>query len=263
MKKVVVVNQKGGVGKTTTVINLSVALAQYGKEVLVIDFDPQGNATGGFGIDTGDKLTIYEFLMNGGIDISDVIIPTRYELVDIIPSDIDLVGAEIELLNVKEVPWETILRARLAQFSLSEMYDYVFLDTPPSLGVLTVNALVAADSVLVPVQCEYFALEGLSKLLTTIELVKESMNKNLYIEGILMTLYDKRVNLSSEVVNEVRKVLGSKVYATLIPRSVRFAEAPSYGKAIIEYAPESAASNAYMSLAKEFLLQNGVDVSVV
>jgi len=257
MKKVVVVNQKGGVGKTTTVINLSVALAEYGKEVLVIDFDPQSNATGGFGIEVGDNLTIYEFLINDNIDISEVIMPTRYEFVDIIPSDIDLVGAEIELLNVRDKSWETTLRDRLAKFSLSEMYDYVFLDTPPSLGVLTVNALVAADSVLVPVQCEYFALEGLSKLLNTIELVKESINRNLYVEGIVMTLYDKRVNLSSEVVNEVRKVLADRVYETLIPRSVRFAEAPSYGKAVIEYAPESPGSIAYMSLAKEFLLRNG------
>ena len=251
-KIIALANQKGGVGKTTTTINLAASLAALEKKVLVVDADPQANASSGLGVDIRSvELSIYECLVNSE-DAKGAIIPTEVEGLDIIPSHIDLVGAEIEMLNMENR--EQILKQILVP--LKDMYDFILIDCSPSLGLITVNALTAADSVIIPVQCEYFALEGLGQLINTINLVKKHLNKEIQIEGALLTMYDARTNLSNQVVKEVKKYFEDKVYKTVIPRNVRLSEAPSYGMPITEYDPRSKGAKSYMKFAKEFLKIN-------
>lgn len=248
-KIIAIFNQKGGVGKTTTNVNLSACVAKLNKKVLVLDIDPQGNTTSGFGIDkkTVDK-SIYDVLIEGE-DIKNTIIKTENENLDLISSNVDLAGAEIELTNRDER--ELILKKSLE--GIRDDYDYVFIDCPPSLGLLTINALVAVDSVIIPIQCEYYALEGVSQLMSTIKLIKRSLNPKLEVEGVVLSMFDGRTNLSIQVVDEVKKYFKGKVYTTLIPRNVRLAEAPSHGLSIIDYDPKSKGAEAYMELAEEFL----------
>lgn len=250
---IAIANQKGGVGKTTTTINLSASIAQEGKRVLMVDIDPQGNTTSGFGV---DKQTLtcstYDVLINE-MPAMDAAMHTKVKGLDLIPSHISLAGAEVEMVNL--IAREHILKNALLQ--VQENYDYIFIDCPPSLGLLTLNALTAAHALLVPIQCEYFALEGLSQLVNTMNLVKRHLNPNLEVEGVVLTMFDGRTNLSNQVVTEVKKFFHSKVYRTVIPRSIRLAEAPSYGMPVSEYAPGSAGTAAYRSLANELLLQNG------
>ena len=248
-KSIAVFNQKGGVGKTTTVINLCACLANRGKKVLMIDVDPQGNTTSGVGIDkTTLEKTIYDVLINDS-DPRECIIDTNRENLFIIPSSVQLAGAEIELteMNKRE------LKLRECIESIKDYYDYVFIDCPPSLGLLSINALSAVDSVLIPIQCEYYALEGVSQLMNTIKLVKRSLNPDLEIEGVVLSMFDGRTNLSIQVVDEVKKYFRGKVYTTMIPRNVRLAEAPSYGMSIIEYDMKSKGAESYMDLADEFI----------
>ncbi|HRS20816.1 MAG TPA: AAA family ATPase [Clostridia bacterium] len=248
-KSIAVFNQKGGVGKTTTVINLCACLANRGKKVLMIDVDPQGNTTSGVGIDkTTLEKTIYDVLINDS-DPRDCIIDTNRENLFIIPSSVQLAGAEIELteMNKRE------LKLRECIDSIKDEYDYIFIDCPPSLGLLSINALSAVDSVLIPIQCEYYALEGVSQLMNTIKLVKKSLNPDLDIEGVVLSMFDGRTNLSIQVVDEVKKYFRGKVYTTMIPRNVRLAEAPSYGMSIIEYDIKSKGAESYMDLADEFI----------
>ncbi|HOM43503.1 MAG TPA: AAA family ATPase [Bacillota bacterium] len=248
-KSIAVFNQKGGVGKTTTVINLCACLANRGKKVLMIDIDPQGNTTSGVGIDkTTLEKTIYDVLINDS-DPRDCIIDTNRENLFIIPSSVQLAGAEIELteMNKRE------LKLRECIDSIKDEYDYIFIDCPPSLGLLSINALSAVDSVLIPIQCEYYALEGVSQLMNTIKLVKKSLNPDLDIEGVVLSMFDGRTNLSIQVVDEVKKYFRGKVYTTMIPRNVRLAEAPSYGMSIIEYDIKSKGAESYMDLADEFI----------
>ncbi len=248
-KSIAVFNQKGGVGKTTTVINLCACLANRGKKVLMIDVDPQGNTTSGVGIDkTTLEKTIYDVLINDS-DPRECIIDTNRENLFIIPSSVQLAGAEIELteMNKRE------LKLRECIESIKDDYDYVFIDCPPSLGLLSINALSAVDSVLIPIQCEYYALEGVSQLMNTIKLVKKSLNPDLDIEGVVLSMFDGRTNLSIQVVDEVKKYFRGKVYTTMIPRNVRLAEAPSYGMSIIEYDMKSKGAESYMDLADEFI----------
>ena len=248
-KSIAVFNQKGGVGKTTTVINLCACLANRGKKVLMIDIDPQGNTTSGVGIDkTSLEKTIYDVLINDS-DPRDCIIDTNRENLFIIPSSVQLAGAEIELteMNKRE------LKLRECIDSIKDEYDYIFIDCPPSLGLLSINALSAVDSVLIPIQCEYYALEGVSQLMNTIKLVKKSLNPDLDIEGVVLSMFDGRTNLSIQVVDEVKKYFRGKVYTTMIPRNVRLAEAPSYGMSIIEYDMKSKGAEPYMDLADEFI----------
>lgn len=248
-KVIAIFNQKGGVGKTTTNVNLSSCISKLDRRVLVIDIDPQGNTTSGFGIDkkTLDK-SIYNVLIEGE-DIKNTIIKTENENLDLISSNVDLAGAEIELTNREER--ELILKKSLD--NIREDYDYIFIDCPPSLGLLTINALVAVDSVIIPIQCEYYALEGVSQLMSTIKLIKRSLNPKLEVEGVVLSMFDGRTNLSIQVVDEVKKYFKGKVYTTLIPRNVRLAEAPSHGLSIIDYDPKSKGAEAYMELAEEFL----------
>ncbi len=249
MKTIVIANQKGGVGKSTTAVNLSSAIGMKKKRVLLVDIDPQGNATTGLGVDKWNlKETIYDVLI-GRKSVKDVILPTLWEGVSILPSNIDLTGAEIELVST--VSRETRLRDALRE--IKNLYDFIFIDCPPSLGLLTLNGLVAADSILIPVQCEYYALEGLQQLLNTIEMVKKYLNPALQIEGILLTMYDLRTNLSKDVADEVSRYFKDKVYKTKIPRSVRIGESPSYGKPVVYYSPDSSGAVSYMELAKEVL----------
>jgi chromosome partitioning protein len=241
-------NQKGGVGKTTTVVNLATYLALAGDRVLVIDLDPQGNATSGFGIDkTRVERSLYDGIV-GSVDLSELIVPTMISGLDLIPSSLALAGAEVELafLDHRE------RRLAHAIGSTSAAYEYVLLDCPPSLGLLTVNALTAADAVLIPIQCEYYALEGLSQLIATVNLVRDNLNPDLAIKGVVLTMFDARTNLSTEVVAEVRRHLGSSVYRTVIPRSVRLSEAPSHGLPIALYRPDSKGADAYRDLSHEF-----------
>jgi chromosome partitioning protein len=248
-KSIAVFNQKGGVGKTTTVVNLSACLASRGKRVLMIDIDPQGNTTSGVGIDktTLDK-TIYDILINDD-DPKGCIVDISRENLFIIPSSVQLAGAEIELteMNKRE------LKLRECIDSIKSEFDYIFIDCPPSLGLLSINALSAVDSVLIPIQCEYYALEGVSQLMNTIKLVKKSLNPDLGIEGVVLSMFDGRTNLSIQVVEEVKKYFRGKVYTTMIPRNVRLAEAPSYGMSIIEYDFKSKGAEAYLDLADEFI----------
>lgn len=251
-KIIAITNQKGGVGKTTTAINLSAALTEKFKKVLLIDIDPQGNASSGIGIDKNSiENSIYELLL-GECDVKDAICKTDYKKLYIIPSNINLSGAEIELVDMEDK--ENLLKKNTDK--IKEDYDYIIIDCPPSLNMLTINALVAADSVIVPIQCEYYALEGLTQLIQTVDLIRERLNSNLRIEGILFTMYDSRTNLANQVIETVRKNLSQNIYKTAIPRNVRLAEAPSYGMPITKYDKRSAGAMAYRSLAKE-IIKNG------
>ena len=252
-RTIAIENQKGGVGKSTTAINLSACLAEAGKRVLTVDIDPQGNTTSGLGTDkNGVEYTLYELLL-GDCDPKDCIIENVVERVDLIPSNVNLSGAEIELVGIEER--EYILKNVLER--IKEGYDYIIMDCPPSLSMLTINALTAADSVLVPIQCEYYALEGLSQLIHTIELVQERLNKKLEIEGVVFTMYDARTNLSLEVVENVKENLNQNIYKTIIPRNVRLAEAPSYGLPINMYDPKSTGAESYRLLAEEVINREG------
>ena len=252
-RTIAIANQKGGVGKSTTAINLSACLAEAGKRVLTVDIDPQGNTTSGLGTDkNGVEYTLYELLL-GDCDPKDCIIENVVERVDLIPSNVNLSGAEIELVGIEER--EYILKNVLER--IKEGYDYIIMDCPPSLSMLTINALTAADSVLVPIQCEYYALEGLSQLIHTIELVQERLNKKLEIECVVFTMYDARTNLSLEVVENVKENLNQNIYKTIIPRNVRLAEAPSYGLPINMYDPKSTGAESYRLLAEEVINREG------
>ena len=249
MTKIVsLANQKGGVGKTTTAINLGASLAACERKVLLVDLDPQANATSGVGHSKSEEKSMYPVLVDE-MPIHDIIVETELPMLFLAPSSVDLVGAEVELRDA--IGREHYLRRALEP--LNGEYDYILIDSPPSLGLLTINGLTAARSVLVPMQCEYFALEGISQLMTTIERVREAVNPNLEVEGIVLTMFDERVNLSRHVAEEVRRHFADKVYETVIPRNVRLGEAPSFGKPIILYDIRSRGSEAYINLAKEFI----------
>ena len=244
---IAITNQKGGVGKTTTAINLSACLAEAGQKVLTVDFDPQGNTTSGLGLEKGNiDNTVYELLM-GECTIEECIRPSVQERLDVMASDVDLAGAEIELLDLKEK--ESILKKNLAL--VSNKYDFIIIDCPPSLNLLTINALTAANTVLIPIQCEYYALEGLSQVLKTVGLVQKKLNPELEVEGVVFTMYDSRTNLSLEVVENVKAHLNENIYKTIIPRNVRLAEAPSHGMPINMYDSRSTGAENYRLLAEE------------
>ena len=250
-KVISVANQKGGVGKTTTTVNLSTLLAKKGKKVLLIDTDPQGNATSGLGITKEVELSVYDILV-GDTEFDETIQETAIKNLKVCPSNISLAGAEVELVSM--MSREQRLKTKLDV--IKDRFDYILIDCPPSLGLITLNAFTASDSVLIPVQCEYFALEGLGQLLNTVNLVKKHLNKNLEIEGALLTMYDARTNLSNQVVKEVKKYFEDKVYKTVIPRNVRLSEAPSYGMPISVYDPRSKGAKAYEKFTKELLKNN-------
>ena len=251
-KIVAIANQKGGVGKTTTAVNLTACLGAEKKKVLLIDLDPQGNATSGFGINKKQtEKTSYDLLI-GQAAAKDVIVKTVFKGVDVIPSSIELAGAEVELIEMAE----RIYRLKIALAPIRDEYDYILIDCPPSLGLITLNALSAVDSVLIPIQCEYFALEGLSQLMATVRQVKRTYNSDIEIEGVLLTMFDGRLNLTNQVVAEVKKYFPDKVYKSTVPRNVRLSEAPSYGQPVIYYDKGSKGSKAYFDVAKEFLKAN-------
>ena len=250
-KIISVANQKGGVGKTTTTVNLSTILAKKGKKVLLIDTDPQGNATSGLGVSKDVELSVYDILI-GDTEFDETLQETAIKNLKVCPSNISLAGAEVQLVSM--MSREQRLKTKLDK--IKDQYDYILIDCPPSLGLVTLNAFTASDSVLIPVQCEYFALEGLGQLLNTVNLVKKHLNKNLEIEGALLTMYDARTNLSNQVVKEVKKYFEDKVYKTVIPRNVRLSEAPSYGMQITVYDPRSKGAKAYEKFAKELLKNN-------
>lgn len=251
-KIIALANQKGGVGKTTTAINLAASLATLEKKVLLIDADPQANASSGLGVDIRQaECSIYECLI-GKCDVQDAICKTEVEGLELMPSHIDLVGAEIEMLNMNSR--ESVMKRAVA--SLKDVYDYILIDCSPSLGLITVNSLVAADSVIIPVQCEYFALEGISKLLNTIKLIKQKLNPGLDIEGFLLTMFDSRLRLSNQVLDEVRRHFQELVFDTVIQRNVRLSEAPSHGIPVILYDADSRGSQNYLALAQEILKRN-------
>ena len=250
-KVISVANQKGGVGKTTTAVNLSTILAKRGKKVLLIDTDPQGNATSGLGVTKQVELSVYDILI-GETEFEETLQDTTIKNLKVCPSNISLAGAEVQLVSM--MSREQRLKGKLDE--IKDQYDYILIDCPPSLGLITLNAFTASDSVLIPVQCEYFALEGLGQLLNTVNLVKKHLNKSLEIEGALLTMYDARTNLSNQVVKEVKKYFENKVYKTVIPRNVRLSEAPSYGMPITEYDPKSKGAKSYEKFTKEFLKKN-------
>jgi len=245
-----ITNQKGGVGKTTTAINLSTCISFYKKRILLIDIDPQGNTSSGIGLDRSKiKRCVYDVLINQ-VPINEVIMQTQIKNLDVLPSTIQLAGAEIELVNY--ISRENKLKHAIRP--IKDNYEYIIIDCPPSLGLLTLNSLTAADSVIIPIQCEYYALEGIGQLLNTINLVRENLNSSLEIEGILFTMYDSRTNLSRDVVEEVKKYFKGKIFKSVIPRNVRVSEAPSYGKPVVVYDKKSKGAIAYKKLAKEVIL---------
>lgn len=248
-KIVAIFNQKGGVGKTTTSINLSAGIGRLGKKVLLVDIDPQGNSTSGLGVDKNQVDSLIYDVLALDSPIMESIYKTTAENLEIIPSNNQLAGLEIEFARAGN--WETTLRDKLNE--IKDNFDYIFIDCPPSLGVLSILGLIAADSVIVPIQCEYYALEGVSQLFNTIEMVKKSYNPGLDIEGVVLSMFDGRTNLSIQVVEEVKSFFKGKVYTNIIPRNVRLAEAPSYGLSVIDYDSRSKGSEAYMELAEEFL----------
>ena len=249
-KAIAIFNQKGGVGKTTTNINLAACLALKGKKVLILDIDPQGNTTSGIGIaKKGLENTTYEILISEDMKPEKAIMETRVKNLDIIPASVKLAGAEVELVQLDGR--EKRLKKAIEQ--IKSKYDYIFIDCPPSLGLLTINSLTAVDSVLIPIQCEFYALEGVSQLMSTVELVKKNLNPNLEIQGVILSMFDGRTNLSIQVVEEVKKHFREKVYTTVIPRNIRLAEAPSHGLPITEYDPKSKGAEAYIEFAEEFL----------
>lgn len=258
-KVIALVNQKGGVGKTTTSINLSASLGMLGKKVLLIDLDPQGNSTTGLGIEKGDiNNSVYDLLI-GKAQLKDVVVKSRFRNLYVIPATISLAGADIELMEKSRMdPTFTKNNQLKAHLSIaSDMFDYILIDCPPSLGILTTNALTAANSVIIPVQCEFFALEGIMQLLNSIMLAQKTLNPTLDIEGVLLTMLDNRTNLGLEVVQDIKSYFKERVYDTIIPRLVRLSEAPSHGKPIIAYDPKSRGAEAYINLAKEVISRNG------
>ena len=253
-KSIAIFNQKGGVGKTTTNINLATCLALKGKKILIMDIDPQGNTTSGIGISKKNlAFTMYEILIEDDVDPRKAILDTSVDKLKILPASVKLAGAEIELVQLEGRE----KRLKKSLDIIKDNFDYIFIDCPPSLGLLTINSLTAVDSVLIPIQCEFYALEGVSQLMSTIELVKKSLNPGLSIEGVILSMFDGRTNLSIQVVEEVKKYFKEKVYSTVIPRNIRLAEAPSYGMPIMEYDPRSKGAEAYMEFADEFLELEG------
>ena len=251
-RMIAIANQKGGVGKTTTSVNLSACLAYLGKKVLLVDIDPQGNTSSGIGVAKGDlEVCVYDVLIDDE-PVENVILQTKLENLYVLPATISLAGAEIELVST--ISRE--LRLKNALDPIKEKYDYIIIDCPPSLGLLTINALTASDAIIIPVQCEYYALEGLSQLLSTIRLVQKHLNKNLMIDGVLLTMLDARTNLGLQVIEEVKKYFRDKVYKTVVPRNVRLSEAPSHGESIIQYDPKSRGAEVYLELARE-VIKNG------